>query len=227
MYFAYVTIPDGTPTTNGGTGSTPLGPRRPPAPGQSGTTRAILTFISDVRGLEDLAGIDQIAILRKTFAGVGGAAPRILAELDSAPLYFSALGRVSRTLEQGPHRPARRRRLLNATFGGGGTSLALIGAYVLAGELSRTDDESLALTRYEQFLRPCAESKDVSTRGTVLRMANPRTQKGIRALHGAAGVLAGPVGRTATKLLGQRGSGMTADGLQLPDYPPVEVVRHM
>ncbi len=49
-------------------------------PDNFGSTRAILTFMSDVRGLEDLDRADQINILRRTFADVGGAAPRILVE---------------------------------------------------------------------------------------------------------------------------------------------------
>ena len=61
-------------------------------PDNLGTTRAILTFVCDVRGLEDLERADQIAILRRTFADVGDVATRILAELDDAPMYFDAAG---------------------------------------------------------------------------------------------------------------------------------------
>ncbi len=63
-------------------------------PDNLGTTRAMLSFMSDVKGLEDLDRVDQVAILRKSFADAGGAAPRILAELDHAPMYFDALGQV-------------------------------------------------------------------------------------------------------------------------------------
>lgn len=56
-------------------------------PDNLGTTRALLSFLSDVRGLADLDRGDQITILRRTFADVGGAAPRILAELDGASMY--------------------------------------------------------------------------------------------------------------------------------------------
>jgi len=54
----------------------------------------MLSFLSDVRGLEDLRRADQITILRRTFADVAGAAPRILGELDQAPFYFDAIGQV-------------------------------------------------------------------------------------------------------------------------------------
>ncbi|GLP78252.1 FAD-binding monooxygenase [Mycobacterium antarcticum] len=191
-------------------------------PDNLGTTRAILTFISDVRGLGDLARNDQIAILRKTFADVGGSAPRVLAAIDDAPLYFDAVGQV-RT----PRWSKGRVALLgdtaycNATFGGGGTSNGLIGAYVLAGELSATDDVAAALARYERVVRPSAESAQQVSMNT-LRRANPRTQAGINVLHTVARLAAGPVGRGAMTLLGNRFRGVAADGFRLPDHPITE-----
>jgi len=187
-------------------------------PDNLGTTRAILTFISDVRGLEALSRTDQIAILRKTFADVGGPVPRILAELDDAPLYFDALGQV-----RSPRWSTGRVVLLgdaahcNATFGGTGTSLALIGAHVLAGELSRDDDHLAAVARYERYMRPLAD-KAGQVSIDVLRRANPRTQRGIDLLHAGARLTASPLGRTATRLLGRRMT-TAADGVRLPDYP--------
>ena len=96
-------------------------------PDNLGTTRALLTFISDVRGLETLQPADQITILRRTFADAGGAAPRILDELDKgAPLYFSAVGQVSTpTWSRGRIALLGDAAFCNATFGGVGTSLAL------------------------------------------------------------------------------------------------------
>lgn len=44
-----------------------------------------------------------------------------------------------------------------APISGQGTSLALVGAYVLALELGRTDDHALAFARYERRMRPFAE----------------------------------------------------------------------
>ncbi|WP_245908974.1 FAD-dependent monooxygenase [Mycobacterium neglectum] len=97
MYFAYITVPRSDADDlwwnwQHETNSRGVHLR----PDNLGTTRAILTFISDVRGLEDLEQSDQKAILQRTFEGVGGAAPRILAELDGgAPMYFSAVGQLS------------------------------------------------------------------------------------------------------------------------------------
>ena len=125
-------------------------------PDNLGTTRAILTFISDVRGLEDLDQADQIAILRSTFADVGGAAPRILAELsEGAPMYFSAVGQLRNdSWSKGRIALLGDAAFCNATFGGAGTSLALIGAYILAGELAGANDIGSALAKYQVLMRP-------------------------------------------------------------------------
>ena len=187
---------------------------------------AILTFISDVRGLEDLDRADQVAILRRTFADVGGLAPRVLAELDDAPLYFDALGQVSSSQwTRGRVALLGDAAYTNATFGGGGTSLGLIGAYVLAGELSRGDDDRAALLRYEQLMRPHVETTAPQSVMKTIRRANPRTEGGIRVLHAGARVAAGPVGRGAMKLAGKRLVRVAADDLRLPDYSDTVVQR--
>ena len=187
-------------------------------PDNLGTTRAMLSFLSDVRGLEDLSRADQIGILRRTFADAGGAAPRILARLDDAPMYFDAIGQV-----RAPRWSKGRVALLgDAAFcpspvGGGGTSLALIGAYVLAGELCRTDDLPTALARYEQFLRPHVTAAQ-NVRPAVLRRANPRSPAGIRALHTGARVVASPAIRAGMSMIGRRFGGSAAEDIKLPDY---------
>lgn len=189
-------------------------------PDNVGTTRALLSFMSAVRGLEDLDRADQITILRRTFADAGGAAPRILAQLDQASMYFDALGQV-RTQNWSKGRVAL---LGDAAYcvspvGGGGSSLALIGAYVLAGELSRTEDHRAALARYETVMRPYVESAQ-DIRPAVLHIANPRSRAAIRVLHTGARLVASPIGRAVTGLVGKRSGGVAADGLWLPEYPP-------
>ena len=188
-------------------------------PDNLGSTRAMLSFLSDVRGLEDLTRDDQVAILRKTFADAGGAAPRILAQLDDAPMYFDAIGQV-----RAPRWSKGRVALLgDAAFcpspvGGGGSSLALIGAYVLAGELSRADDPRSALTRYEQFMRPHVSSAQ-QVRPVVLRRASPQTRAGIRALHAGARVIASPAVRKGLSVFGSRFGRSAAEDVTLPDFP--------
>ncbi len=227
MYFAYVTIPrrdtdDQWWNWQHASNSRTVHLR----PDNLGTTRAILTFISEVRGLEDLGTADQISILRRTFADVGGIAPRVLAELDDdAPLYFSSVGQVhADRWSKGRVTLLGDAAFCAATFGGGGTSLALIEAYVLAGELSRTDDHPAAFARFERFMRPIIDATP-PVRMSVLRRANPRTRVGIRALHTGARLFASPAGQAAMNFLGRRLVNVAADDLALPDYPSVDTVR--
>lgn len=222
MYFAYATIPrrdtdDQWWNWQHVTGSRAVHLR----PDNLGTTRAILTFISDVRGLEDLQTADQIAILRKTFADVGGAAPRILADLhDEASMYFSAVGRVlAPTWTKGRVTLLGDTAFCNATFGGGGVSAALIGAYVLAGELSADDDHRTALARYEQFMRTHIVDATPPVRMSVLRRANPRTRAGIRTLQTGAAVMTSRPVKALSDLVGNRMVTVAAETVRLPDYP--------
>ncbi|CAM5563548.1 FAD-dependent monooxygenase [Streptomyces californicus] len=64
---------------------------------------------------------------------------------------------------------------------GMGTSLALTGSYVLAGELAHHAHHSDAFTRYERILRPYATRAQKLPPG-VPRIASPRTRAGIRTL---------------------------------------------
>ncbi|MEJ8278125.1 FAD-dependent monooxygenase [Pseudonocardia spirodelae] len=186
-------------------------------PDNLGTTRAMLTFLSGVRGLETLAPGDVRTLLHRTFADAGWEAPRILRELDDAPMYFDAVGQV-----RAPRWSSGRVVLLGdsahcpSPLGGGGTSLALIGAYVLAGELARTPgDTAGALARYERLLRPAAEA---AQRLPPLTLANPRTAAGIRVLHTAARAAASPAGRALGGLLTGRIT-PAVNAFVLPDVP--------
>ncbi|KAA0117225.1 FAD-dependent oxidoreductase [Mycolicibacterium sp. P9-22] len=175
-------------------------------PDNLGTTRAMLTFVSDVRGLAELGRDDLVTILRRTFADLGGAAPRILADLEAgAPIYFSSVGQMS-----SPVWSRGRIALLgdaahcNATFGGAGTSLALLGGYILAGELGAGADVDVALIRYQRRMKPFIDAAPL-VRSRFLRMINPRTRAGIRVLHTVSGVAAGPIGRAANAVVAAAG----------------------
>lgn len=223
MYFAYATIPrreddDRWWNWQSATESRSVHLR----PDNLGTTRAILTFISDVRGLEDLNPQDQIAILRRNFDDLGDTATRILDALDAgAPMYFSIVGQTrSATWSKGRIALLGDAAHCNATFGGAGTSMALLGAYILAGETGTGSDIPAALTRYQQLMAPFVDAVPLIRPG-VLRRANPRSRAGIRVLHAAAAVAAGPIGRAATAVATAAGKlpiNLAAGEPPLPTY---------
>lgn len=95
-------------------------------------------------------------LTRSAFSGAGWEIPTLLADLESAPDTFcDSISQI--------HMPrwssGRVGVVGDAAFApsflsGQGTSTAMVGAYVLAGELTRTSDYALAFTRYERLLRP-------------------------------------------------------------------------
>jgi len=118
--------------------------------------KASLSFRSEPISYDrrDVAG--QQALLRRRFAGTGWKVPQILDGMRRADdFYFDSIDQIQ--LESW-HRG--RVALLGdagycpTSLTGLGTSLALVGAYVLAGEFCRTDDQRTALSRYQSIMRP-------------------------------------------------------------------------
>ena len=127
-------------------------------PGRTpGEIKAGLSFRSEPLAYDrgDIAG--QQDILAQRFIGAGWETPRLLAAMRTAPdFFFDAMGQVHLD-----HWSAGRAALVGdagycpTPLTGLGTSLALVGAYVLAGELAAANgDHRTAFTRYEQVMRP-------------------------------------------------------------------------
>lgn len=145
-------------------------------PDNVGTIRATMSFLSGPEGYENLTPQQQKDLLRTRFADAGWEAPRILDGLDSAAdLYFEYLGQVTT-----PSWTTGRVALLGdaaycaSPISGMGTSLALVGAYVLAGELAAHVDHRDALRGYERIMRPYVAQAQQLPPGAP-RIANPKT----------------------------------------------------
>ena len=72
---------------------------------------------------------------------------------------------------------------------GVGTSLAVIGAYVMAGELataksSHLEDVSTVLSQYESIFRPLVAENETAPPGFP-QLVNPQTKLGLGVLHTA------------------------------------------
>jgi 2-polyprenyl-6-methoxyphenol hydroxylase-like FAD-dependent oxidoreductase len=124
----------------------------------TGSARALLVYTGEPLASADRRDTDgQKRVLRETFGGVGWETPRVLDALDaSTDLYVDAIATVALD------RYARGRVVLlgdaayGGTLGGQGTSLAIVGAWVLVGELARGGGLGAAFTRYETTMRPYA-----------------------------------------------------------------------
>lgn len=193
-------------------------------PDRHGTTRAIITrtLTRDEKrmGPARRTPDQQRALLRKTFAGAGWDADRVLEALnDVEDVYTEVLGQV--------HAPRwSRGRLVLAgdaaycpsPMTGMGTTLAMVGAYVLAGEIASHPTLNEGLAAYERIMRPWVEQVQKLPPG-VPRIANPTSRAGVAVL-GSAIRVAGT--RPVRRIAGRLNRGPSSARFELPEYRQVE-----
>ena len=119
-------------------------------------TRVFLSVIRTPNGLEKLSVQEQKAEMHKVFADAGWEAPRVLSAMEKAGDFFLqenaqvkmdswSKGRVALVGDAG-YCPSR--------ISGMGTSVAIVGAYILAGEIATHDNHTDAFAAYEKVMRP-------------------------------------------------------------------------
>lgn len=96
---------------------------------------------------------------------------------------------------------------------GMGTSLALAGAYVLAGELATRRDHHSAFASYEALLRPYVANAQKLPPGAPA-IANPQSELGVRTLR----AFLRAVGSKPVRKLGSKLFTPPADTFRLPNY---------
>ncbi|GAA5124593.1 FAD-dependent monooxygenase [Pseudonocardia adelaidensis] len=155
---AFVTVPDrygldGWMHMYNAPGAT-LALRPDRVPGQ---VKALMAFRTPPSGIHRRDPAAQRALLTRTFAGIGWVADQVVADLqDSTALVVEELGRT----RMASWSSGRVGLLGDAAWcpsplTGLGTSTALVGAYVLAGELARAaGDHRAAFAAYERVMRP-------------------------------------------------------------------------
>jgi 2-polyprenyl-6-methoxyphenol hydroxylase-like FAD-dependent oxidoreductase len=119
-----------------------------------------------------------VGILTERFAHAGWQVPRLLSGLATATdLWFDQFAQIH--LDRWSQ--GRIALLGDAAWaagpGGGGTGLAMTGAYVLAAELAANRDHTTAFTRYEAALRNGATSGQKQARNAGPFLAPPTTRK--------------------------------------------------
>ena len=99
---------------------------------------------------------------------------------------------------------------------GMGTSLALTGAYVLAGEILKHKDDSSPVAAFESYMevmRPRVEKAQKLAPG-VPAMVYPQTTWGLMILRGVLGFM----GWSGLPALFQKFAGSSAEDHKLPEY---------
>jgi len=138
---------------------------------------AFFVFASEPLTYDRYSPKEQKSLLLNAYRGGGWRTPEVLAGVHD--LYLDSISRV-----EVEHYSRGRVVLLGDsaygnTLGGFGTGLAVVGAYVLAGELAAANgDHRVAFARYEEKFRPYAK---VSKNGNAGPFLAPRTRAGIRA----------------------------------------------
>jgi hypothetical protein len=112
-----------------------------------------------------------------------------------------------------------RRALLSAAFPIGaderqGTSIALVGAYVLAGELAVHDDSAAAFESYERIARPFVEANQALATREGGSLFLPRTQQELDARNRLLAALASG----GAPKMPNESSRAVYSALRLPDY---------
>lgn len=125
----------------------------------------------------------QQRLIRERLAAARWEAPTILAAMADTPdFYFDELARIDMpSWTKGQVTLLGDAGYCGSPLTGNGTATALVGAYVLAGEIAAAQhDPANALTRYEEVLRPfIAKAHELPPGG--LRAMTPKTRFGIRA----------------------------------------------
>ncbi|WP_431966728.1 FAD-dependent monooxygenase [Nocardia sp. bgisy134] len=157
----------------------------------------------------------QQQFIRERLAGGGWHSGVITAAMTEAEdFYFDELARIDM-----PSWISGRVALLGdagycgSALTGQGTAMALVGAYVLAGEIAtHATDPERALSRYEEVLRPfVAKAQELPPGG--LRSMTPKTRFGIRVGHAVSRLMTTKVMKPLIMRM------LTAtESYELPDY---------
>ncbi|MDR8408924.1 FAD-dependent monooxygenase [Nonomuraea sp. 3-1Str] len=121
--------------------------------------RAVFYFASPALDLNRRDVARQQAVLAESFAGNGWQSERLLHDMRQAPdFYFDSVGQVHMdTWTRGRVALVGDAAYCPSSLSGMGSGLALVGAYVLAGELAAArGDHRVAFARYEEEMREYA-----------------------------------------------------------------------
>lgn len=191
-------------------------------PDNKGTTRACISFLMPKEEFEHLDRANRKTILIDKLTDAGWESPRLIREVErNDDIYFDGVGQIKA--------PAwftgRLGMIGDAAYGPGpitgkGCTLAMVGAYILAGELAKFEQYSDGISSYESIMRPYVEAAQKLEFG-VPWIVFPKTALGVWALNTLASVFASKpiqkLGRLFTRSESQKAAVLHEDTL-LPDY---------
>ncbi|KAE8453545.1 hypothetical protein EG329_010406 [Mollisiaceae sp. DMI_Dod_QoI] len=161
-------------------------------PDKIGCTRAYLAVMSSVpAGYEKMNEEEQKKMFRDLFSDAGWEVSRVLDGMDKTDdWYMQEIAQVKMpTWHQGRVALVGDAAYAPSPISGMGTSLAIVGAYVLAGEIvTNGADYEQAFKNYEEKMRGYVDKAQRLLPGAPA-IANPQTRTGITILNGFLGFI--------------------------------------
>ncbi|RYU93614.1 FAD-dependent monooxygenase [Emticicia agri] len=219
LYISYMTIPREKTDTNWWRWYTAVDSRvLMLRPDNHGTMRASVAFLEDDKGYEKLSADEQKKLLKTRLKGAGWEAERISKALDEADdVYLDRIGQI-----KAPRWSVGRLAMIGdaaycpTPLSGKGTTLAIVGAYLLAGELAKHENHQDAFKAYEERMRPYVEKVQNLPPG-VPWMVYPKTRFGVAVLNTFAGIVASKPVQKLAGLFSSKGKNKEED-IEIPDY---------
>jgi 2-polyprenyl-6-methoxyphenol hydroxylase-like FAD-dependent oxidoreductase len=183
-------------------------------------TLFLFVFATNIHARSEMRDREaQKIVLRNAYGAVEWETSRVLAELESTQdLYFDRVSQIKMPIwSQGRIALVGDAAFCVSLMAGQGAALAMTAAYVLAGELSKTDHHEKAFRNYERILRTFIESKQKGAAGFASAFA-PRTRWGLFFRNQI--IKASAVPGVARLSVGRN----VMDNLDLPDYFPAASV---
>jgi len=184
-------------------------------PDQVGTTRATLAVVDEERDLSELPVEAAKRELAEVFADAGWESRRVTQGfLASDDVYVDYLTQITMPAWSAGRVVVTGDAAWCVTpLGGGGTSLALTGGYVLAAYLSASpDDPADALAAYERWMRPLIDDSQKLPPGTP-KAFYPESRAGVAVLRTVYRIMT----RKPLRRLGSTFSRVAGTDQQLPD----------
>lgn len=186
-------------------------------PDNKGTIRASVNFLSDEADPDHMSLSDKKQILTDRLRGAGWECDRIADDLDGVDdIFLGPLHQIK------ADRWSRGRCALTGDaaycptpYTGMGTTLAIIGAYVLANELGKHSDHQKAFAEYERKFRPFAEKSQKLWPG-VPDMAYAESELKVHLINLGAGLAASAPIQKLISLFDSDGE--KENEFQLPEY---------
>ncbi|KFF23700.1 FAD-dependent monooxygenase [Chryseobacterium vrystaatense] len=188
-------------------------------PDNHGTIRASFSFLSDDEKFLSQSDSEQKKVLKDKLSGAGWEEDRLMKEIDdNNEVYFDGISQV-----KAPRWFDGRTGMIGdaaycpTPLTGMGTTLAMVGAYLLAGELYRHDKHEDAFAAYEKRMRPFVEKVQKLPPG-VPWLAHPKSKLGVTIVNKAAALLASRPVKMIGKLLSSKEKDVTKDDIELPVF---------